>query len=153
MNQTHPEILSPEQKFQRKLFIVRIALSQGTQAACLRSGTAERTIRSWKRGFLKHGLKGLKEKSRKPYYSPGRKDQGGAMAQALIDIFDQNPGLTNLQIFAKLLAVKTTEIPSMSWLTRTKRRLGLNRKRRVKTQEHKTRYSASKRRLPLEPPS
>ena len=44
MSQSRQELLSPEQKFQQKVFVVRIALTQGTQAAALRSGMPVRTI-------------------------------------------------------------------------------------------------------------
>lgn len=134
------EVLSPEQKFQRKLFVVRIALQQGTQAASLRSGTPERSVRRWKSAFKKRGLEGLREKSRKPHWSPNRKDQGGALAQALINIHDREPGLLRVQILAKLLSVKSDELPTMSWLVRAKKRMGLTRKKRQKTREHTKRY-------------
>ena len=129
MNQSKKEILSSDQKFQRKLFVVRIAQSQGTQAAVLRSGVPERTVRRWKALFKKLGIDGLRESSRKPHWSPNRKDIGGALAQALINIYDQEPGLLRVQILAKLQAVKSDEKPSMSWLVRTKKRMGLTRDR------------------------
>lgn len=140
MSQSYKEVLSPEQKFQRKLFVVRIALSQGTQSAVLRSGAPERTVRRWKAAFKKLGIQGLRESSRKPHRSPGRKDLGGALAQALINIHDQEPGLLRIQILAKLMAVKSDDVPTMSWLVRSKKRMGLNRKKRQKTNEHTTRY-------------
>lgn len=140
MSQPKTEVLSAEQKFQSKIFVVRIALRQGTQAAALRSGTAERTVRRWKAAFKHHGLDGLREKSRRPNWSPNRKDIGGALAQALINIHDQEPGLLRIQILAKLLAIKSDEMPTMSWLVRTKKRMGLTRKKRQKAYLHTKRY-------------
>jgi hypothetical protein len=140
MSQSHQEVLSSAQKFQRKLFVVRIALSQGTQAAVLRSGIPERTVRRWKASFKKLGLEGLREKSRKPILSPKRKDMDGALAQALINLHDQEPGLTQIQVLAKLLGVKSDDMPTMSWLVRTKKRIGLTRKKKQKKNEHKKRY-------------
>lgn len=140
MSQPKTEVLSSEQKFQRKVFVVRIALRQGTQAAALRSGAPERTVRRWKAAFKRQGLDGLREKSRKPNWSPNRKDIGGALAQALINIHDQEPGLLRIQILAKLLAVKSDEMPTMSWLVRTKKRMGLTRKKRQKIYLHTKRY-------------
>jgi hypothetical protein len=140
MSQSHSELLSSAQKFQRKVFVVRIALSQGTQAAVLRSGVPERTVRRWKSRFISRGLEGLRDQSRKPHRSPGRKDQGGALAQALIHLYDSEPGLLRIQLLAKLLFVKSDDTPTMSWLVRTKKRMGLTRKRRLKKNEHKTRY-------------
>lgn len=140
MSQSAQEVLSPEQKFQRQLFTVRIALTQGTQAASLRSGIPERTVRRWKARFTQQGLAGLRDRSRRPRYSPGKKDVGGALAQALILLFDREPGLTQLQLFVALLGTQSEDSPSMSWLKRAKRRMGLTRKRRVKTHEHKKRY-------------
>lgn len=134
------EVLSPEQKFQRKLFVVRIAIQQGTQAASLRSGIPERSIRRWKARFKKNGLEGLRERSRKPHRSPGRKDLGGALAQALIHIHDQEPGLLRIQILAKLHSVKSEDQATMSWLVRAKKRMGLTRKKRQKIRVHTKRY-------------
>lgn len=135
------DVLSPALKFQRKLFVVRLANTQGTQAAVLRSGTPERTVRRWKAAFEKQGMEGLREKSRRPYRSPGRKDGGGALAQALIHLYDQEPGLLRIQLLAKLLAVKSEDLPTMSWLVRTKKRMGLTRKQRApKAYLHTKRY-------------
>jgi len=140
MSQPKKVLLNQEQKFQRKLFVVRISVSQGTQAAVLRSGVPQRTVRRWKSKFKKLGLDGLKDRSRKPIRSPGRKDLGGALAQALINIHDQEPGLLQIQILAKLMAVKSDDIPTMSWLVRSKKRMGLTRKKKQKSNLHKTRY-------------
>jgi hypothetical protein len=134
------EILSSKQKFQRKLFVVRIALRQGTQSAALRSGVPERTVRRWKAKFGKNGLEGLREGSRKPHRSPGRKDLGGALAQALINIHDREPGLLRIQILAKLHSVKSEDQATMSWLVRAKKRMGLTRKKRQKIRTHTKRY-------------
>lgn len=134
------EVLSSAQKFQRKLFVVRIALQQGTQAAALRSGVPERTVRRWKAQFIQHGLEGLHERSRRPHRSPGRKDLGGALAQALINIHDQEPGLLRIQILAKLHGVKSEDQATMSWLVRAKKRLGLTRKKKQKLHTHTRRY-------------
>jgi hypothetical protein len=140
MSQSKKEILSSEQKFQQKIFTVKIALTQGTQTAALRSGIPVRSIRRWKAKFKKLGLQGLRDLSRKPHRSPNRKDLGGALAQALINIHDREPGLLQIQVLAKLMAVKSDDVPTMSWLVRSKKRMGLSRKNRVKTNEHKTRY-------------
>jgi len=140
MSQPKTEILSSEQKFQQKIFAVRIALTQGTQAAALRSGIPVRSICRWKGKFKKLGLNGLRDLSRKPHWSPNRKDLGGALAQALINIHDQEPGLLQVQVLAKLMAVKSDDVPTMSWLVRSKKRMGLTRKKREKKNEHKTRY-------------
>jgi len=140
MNQSNKVILSSDQKFQRKLFVVRIAMSQGTQAAVLRSGIPQRSVRRWKAQFKKSGVEGLRDRSRKPLRSPGKKDGGGALAQALINIYDQEPGLLRIQILAKLLAVQSDDMPTMSWLVRAKKRMGLTRKKKQKINLHTTRY-------------
>lgn len=134
------QILTREQKFQRKIFVVRIARMQGTQSAVLKSGIPERTVRRWKAAFKKLGLEGLKERSRRPISSPGRKDRGGALAQALINLHDREPGLTKEQVLTHLKSVPAEDVPTMSWLTRSKRRMGLTRKRRIKKKAHTTRY-------------
>lgn len=140
MSQPVLEVLSSEQKFQKKLLVVRIAVTQGTQAAVLRSGVPERSVRRWKAQFKRLGVEGLREKSRKPHWSPNRKDIGGALAQALIHLYDQEPGLLRIQLLAKLMAVRSEDMPTMSWLTRAKKRLGLTRRRRQKSRMHTTRY-------------
>jgi hypothetical protein len=140
MSQSKKEVLSSDQKFQQKVFVVRIALTQGTQSAALRSGVPTRSIGRWKAAFQKRGLEGLRDRSRKPYRSPNKKDVGGALAQALINIYDQEPGLLRIQILAKLLLVKSDDMPTMSWLVRSKKRMGLTRKKKKKTEEHKKRY-------------
>jgi hypothetical protein len=134
------EVLSRDQKFQRKLFVVRIALTQGTQAAVLRAGIPERTVRRWKAQFKAGGIEGLRDRSRRPARSPGRKDQGGALAQELINLHDREPGLLRIQILAKLLSVKSDDLPTMSWLVRAKKRMGLTRKKKQKLKLHTTRY-------------
>ena len=140
MSQPQEEVLSLEQKFQRKLFVVRIAQTQGTQAAVLRSGSPERTVRRWKAAFIRAGVEGLRERSRRPIRSPGRKDLDGALAQALIHIHDHEPGLLRIQILDKPLTVKSDDMPTMSWLVRSKKRMGLTRKKQTKKKIHQKRY-------------
>src|SRR5205814_1976857 len=86
------------------------------------------------------GLDGLRDHSRKPHWSPRRKDVGGALSQALILLFDREPGLTQTQLLALLMQTKSEDSPSMSWMKRAKKRMGLTRKKRQKTYEHKKRY-------------
>jgi hypothetical protein len=83
MSQRLSELLTPEQKFQRKLFVVRIAMTQGTQQAVLRSGVPARTVRRWKARFICLGIEGLNDRSRAPKNIPHRKDTSGKLAQAL----------------------------------------------------------------------
>jgi transposase InsO family protein len=134
------EVLSSEQKFQRKLFVVRIALSQGTQAAVLRSGVPERTVRRWKAGFKTAGVDGLRERSRVPKRSPGRKDVNGVLAQALIRLDREEPGLLRIQVLAKLLAEDSMDCPTVTWIARTRKRLGLTRKKNHRPNLHTKRY-------------
>jgi hypothetical protein len=140
MSQSKKEVLSREQKFQKKLFVVRIAMTQGTQAAVLRSGVPERTVRRWKSQLQKDGPQGLQEKSRRPKSSPNRKDKDGAMARALVELHAQEPGLLRIQVVAKLLGVDSPDVATLSWLSRTKKRLGLTRRKRQKMRQHTKRY-------------
>jgi transposase InsO family protein len=135
-----PEVLTSEQKFQRRIFVVRIACQQGVQAAALRSGIPDRTIRDWKAKFEKFGIEGLREKSRKPKNSPGRKDEKGVLSFALIGLHKNEPGLTREQVLAKLFGEPSQDDPTLSWIDRTRRRLGLTRKRKERKKEHKLRY-------------
>jgi transposase InsO family protein len=132
--------LGSEQKFQQRVFIVRIAMNQGTQAASIRSGISARTIRSWKARFLEDGIEGLKDRSRVPKRSPNRKDVFHVMREALFEICTKDPGLTTIEILAKLLLLDCPDIPTVAWIKRTKRKLGLTKKIKRKKEEHKKRY-------------
>jgi transposase InsO family protein len=141
MNQSQSkEVLSSEQKFQRKLLVVRISLSQGTQAAVLRSGVPERTVRRWKAAFKKAQIDGLREKSRKPRHSPGRKDTNGVLARALARLDHEEPGLLRVQVLAKLLQEDSLDHPTITWIARTRKRLGLTRKKTHRPATHTKRY-------------
>lgn len=134
------EVLSPEQKFQKKLFVVRIANSQGTQAAVLRSGVPERTVRSWKAAFNDHGTEGLREKSRAPKKSPNKKDASGALTQELLRLHKEEPGLLRTQVLGKLFLVDSPDRATLAWIDRTRERLGLTQKKRKKVNLHQRRY-------------
>ena len=140
MSQSKEEVLSSEQKFQQKLFVVRIAMTQGTQAAVLRSGVPERTVRRWKSAFKAHGVDGLREKSRAPKRVANKKDQSGALARELVRLDSEDPGLLRIQVLGKLLLIDSPDIPALSWIARARKRLGLTKKKRQKTNHHKHRY-------------
>jgi transposase InsO family protein len=128
------------EKFQQRLQVVRIATSQGTQMAALRSGISERTIRSWKARFKAFGVDGLRDKSRAPKRVANKKDRDGILSKALVDLQTHEPGLTRLQIVIALMAEPTSEVPTLSWIGRARKRLGLTKKRKPKINEHKKRY-------------
>lgn len=128
------------EKFQQRLQVVRIAMSQGTQAAALRSGLSPRTIRSWKERFKKFGAEGLRDKSRAPKRVANKKDRDGILSRALLDLQKREPGLTRLQILIALMAEPSTDIPTLSWIGRTRKRLGLTKKTKSRVNEHKKRY-------------
>lgn len=140
MNQSKKEVLSPEQKFQRKVFVVRIALLQGTQSASLRSGVPQRTVRRWKALFESQGLKGLKDQSRAAKFIANKKDLDGILSKALEHLDKTEPGLTRVQVLAKLLLEPTEDAVALSWIARTRKRLGLTRKKKNKKNEHTKRY-------------
>lgn len=133
-------LLSSDQKFQRRIFVIRIALNQGTQAACLRSGVPARTVRRWKAKFEKFGLAGLREKSKTPKRVANKKDRRGAVEKELVWLCKNEPGLTRIQLLAKLTVYTSNENLSLSWVSRAKKRLGITRKKRQKKNEHTTRY-------------
>lgn len=128
------------EKFQQRLEVVRIARTQGTQAAVIRSGISERTIRSWKARFEKFGVEGLRDKSRAPRHVANRKDRDGMLQAAMIRLDTTEPGLTRLQTLLVLSGEASKDMATLSWISRTRKRLGLSKKRKVKTNEHKTRY-------------
>lgn len=115
-------------------------MTQGVQRASLRSGVPVRTISRWKRAFKRYGATGLREKSRKPIRSPKRKDRGGVLAQALINLHDKEPGLLKIQVLEHLKTIVSEDAPTMSWLKRARKRMGLSRKRKLKINTHTKRY-------------
>jgi transposase InsO family protein len=128
------------EKFQQRLQVVRIAMSQGTQAAALRSGLSPRTIRSWKARFKRLGIEGLRDRSRAPKRVANKKDRDGVLSQALVDLQTREPGLTRLQILIALMGQPSSDVPTLAWIGRARKRLGLTKKRKPKTNEHKKRY-------------
>ena len=133
-------LLSSEQKFQQRIFVVRIANSQGTQAAAIKSGISERTIRSWKARFEKFGLDGLRDKPRTARFVANKKDRNGVLAAAMVRLDHAEPGLTALQTIIVLMGEDSPDVPTRSWLARTRKKLGLSKKNKVKANEHKLRY-------------
>ena len=134
------EYLGLEAKFQQRLQVVRIAASQGTQMAAIRSGISERTIRSWKARFESHGIAGLRDKSRAPKFVANKKDRTGVLTTALVRLNQTEPGLTHLQTLVALMGEESKDMATLSWIARTRRRLGLTKKKKIKTNEHKLRY-------------
>lgn len=134
------ELLCSAQKFQQRIFVVRIAMQQGTQVAAIRSGISERTIRSWKARFLKFGVDGLKDKSRAPKVVSNKKDKTGVLTATLQRLHATEPGLTRLQMLMVLLGEQSPDVATISWISRTRNRLGLVKKRKIKINTHKKRY-------------
>ena len=137
------EYLSTGEKFQQRLTVVRIAISQGTQAAAIRSGISERTVRSWKQRFEGFGIEGLRNRSRAPKRVANKKDLSGELSTKLVELHEREPGLTRLQILVILAGEASADIATMSWISRTRKRLGLTGKRRAKNNEHKIRYEVA----------
>lgn len=134
------EYLGFEEKFQQRLQAVRIAVSQGTQMAAIRSGISQRTIRSWKARFEEFGVDGLRDKSRAPKHVANKKDRSGVLTAALIRLNQTEQGLTHLQTLVALMCEDSQDIATLSWIARTRKRLGLTKKKKIKTNEHKLRY-------------
>lgn len=134
------EYLGFEAKFQQRLQVVRIAVSQGTQLAAIRSGISERTIRSWKERFERFGIDGLRDRSRAPKFVANKKDKDGVLSRALQHLQVSEPGLTHLQMLISLMGEQSADAPTLSWIARTRKRLGLTKKQKIKTNEHKLRY-------------
>lgn len=134
------EYLRGEQKFQQRVKVVGIANSQGTQTASIKSGIPERTVRLWKSKFKKMGLDGLRDRSRATKQVKNKKDRSGILTAALIRLHHEEPGLTRLQILVVLAAEDTDEVATLSWISRSRKRLGLTRKKRYRHNVHKKRY-------------
>lgn len=133
-------VCTSEQKFQRRIEVVRVAIKLGPQQALIKFGIPIRTIGSWVARFNEEGPEGLMDKSRAPRRVANKKDQNGALAEALKKLHKEEPGLNRMQIFAKLLTEPSQDLVTLSWLNRATRRLGLAQRRRKKENPHKTRY-------------
>lgn len=121
--------------------VVRVAIQQGTQAAVVKFNISGRTIRSWKSRFKRFGIEGLKDKSRAPKRVHNRKDLAGRCSELLKELVENEPGLKNCQIFAKLVQNSGTESITLSWIKKAKKRLKLVREVKVtKVKEHTQRY-------------
>lgn len=134
------ELLGVEAKFQQRIFVVRIARQQGTQTAAIRSGISERTIRSWKARFEKFGIEGLRAKSRAPKHVANKKDASGVLSAAIVRLDQTEPGLTRLQTLVILMGERSADVPTLSWISRARKQLGLTKKKKIKTNEHRLRY-------------
>ena len=119
------DLLSSEQNFQRRVEVVRVAITQGPQQALIKFGIPIRTIGSWVLRFNALGPNGLKDQSRAPHFVANKKDRDGTLAAALEKLHKDEPGLNRMQIFGKLLLEPSPDTPTLSWLSRTTRRLGL----------------------------
>jgi hypothetical protein len=133
-------VLNSDEKFQRRLEVVRIANTLGPQQALIKTGVPARTIGSWLRRFIEGGVDALKDKSRAPHHVANKKDRDGLLGKALEDLHEKEPGLNRMQIFSKLFLVPSDETPTLSWIARETRRRGLTRKPKIHKNEHKLRY-------------
>jgi len=139
MSQNHC-LLSSEQKYQKRMEVVRVALLQGPQQALIKFGIPIRTIGSWISRYKKQGVEGLKDRSRAPHWVANKKDRIGVLETALKRLHDTESGLNRMQIFAKLLLEDSPDIPTLAWLNRATRRLGLSRQPKQASNQHKLRY-------------
>jgi transposase InsO family protein len=133
-------LLTSEQKFQRRLEVVRVATTQGPQQAVIKFGIPIRTVGSWVSRFNASGIEGLRDKSRAPHFVANKKDRDGNLGAALKKIHATEPGLNRMQIFGKLLLEPSPDTPTLSWLNRATRRLGLSHQPKKPKNEHKLRY-------------
>lgn len=133
-------LLSSEQKFQRRIEVVRVALTQGPQQAVIKFGIPARTIGSWVYRHRASGIEGLRDRSRAPHFVANKKDRDGVLASALKQIHKEEPGLNRMQIYAKLLMTDSVDTPTLSWINRATRRLGLVCRAKKTKKEHKLRY-------------
>ena len=124
----------------KKLEVVRIANESGTQMAVIKTGMSSRTIRHWKRCFKMEGLAGLANKSRAPRRVHNKKDSGNVLKTELIRLHNEEPGLTRIEIKIRMLGCATEETVSVSWISRTRKLLGLTRSRKTKVNSHQKRY-------------
>ncbi len=134
------KLAGSDSKFQQRLQVVRIARQQGTQMAAIRSGVPERTVRSWKARFEAHGIDGLWDKSQAPKNVANKKDRSGALAAVVVRLHESEPGLTHLQTLVILAGEASEDRATLSWLCRTRRRLHLTKKVKVKINKHTRRY-------------
>ena len=132
-------ILSSEQKFQRRVEVIRIASTLGPQQALIKFGIPIRTIGSWISRFNASGLEGLKDNSRAPHFVANKKDRNGLLGAELERLHEKEPGLNRMQIFSKLFLIASDETPTLSWIARETRRRGLTHQSKIRKNDHKTR--------------
>ena len=136
-------VLSSEQKFQRRVEVIRIASTLGPQQALIKFGIPIRTIGSWISRFDALGVEGLRDKSTAPHFVANKKDRDGLLGAELEKLHGTEPGLNRIQIFSKLFLVASSEAPTLSWIARETRRRGLTRQPKKRTNEHKLRYEVA----------
>ncbi len=64
----------------------------------------------------------------------------GILEVALKRLHDTEPGLNRMQIFSKLLLEDSPDIPTLAWLNRATRRLGLSNQPKKASNQHPLRY-------------
>lgn len=132
--------LKSSEKHQKRLIVVRAALTQGTQAASVRFGISDRTIRDWKSRFKKWGPDGLRDLSRAPKRVWNKKDQDGILSQCLISLHTTEPGLNRIQVLGKLLCEPSPDSATISWIARARKKNGLTRTNKKRKSSHTKRY-------------
>ena len=140
MSQLHDNVINLGSKYQSRVLAVASCERIGVRATAIKSGFSERTLRHWNSRYRDKGTAGLRDVSRAPHTVWNKKDQDGKLGKALCDLVEKEPGLNNLQIFAKLIHAAVDTAPTASWIKREKRRRGLCHERKKKKNTHKIRY-------------
>ena len=104
---------------------VRFALLEGSNMSelCRRFGISRKTGYKWTARFLKEGVEGLANRSRRPVHSPGKTPP--AMEEAVLDVRGRHPAWGGRKIRRRLQNLGWDAAPAVSTITAILKRHGL----------------------------
>jgi transposase InsO family protein len=101
---------------------VTLADRESMSDLCRRFNICRKTGYKWWSRFKQEGVEGLKNRSRRPWYSPWKIDQG--TVNAVMKIRDHHPAWGGRKIRRRLLDLGFIEVPAASTITEILRRNG-----------------------------
>jgi transposase InsO family protein len=101
---------------------VTLADSGRMSDLCRRFNISRKTGYKWRSRFRMEGMEGLQNRSRRPWCSPWRTEQG--MVNAVLKVRDHHPAWGGRKIRHRLLDLGFVEVPAASTITEILRRAG-----------------------------
>lgn len=107
-----------------RLEFVTLALAGDANISllCQRFGISRKTGYKWLERFIKDGVEGLLDRSRKPLHSPRKTPE--VMEQAVLEVREKHPSWGGRKIKRRLLEMGISEVPAPSTITKILRRHG-----------------------------